>query len=151
MKIYRKQKTFIIQSETLVKIAGLLSGGIYGAKNAKAAAFFPFIFLRNEDYATPIFINHERIHFQQQLETLFIGSWLLQLFEDVYSRLFLKMKYPEYYLYRAIEQEAYRNQHNLFYLQTRPRFTIFSYIKNKRVLTFIPDKAPEVIVGEKLT
>jgi len=61
------------------------------------------------------------------------------------------MKYPEYYLFRAVEQEAYRNQHNLSYLRTRPWFGIFLYIKDKRTLTFIPDKAPEVIVGKKLT
>ena len=63
--------------------------------------------------------------------------------------MFLKMKYPEYYLYRAIEQEAYRNQHNLSYLQIRPWFSVFQYTKDKRTLTFIPDKAPEVSVGEK--
>jgi hypothetical protein len=132
-------------------VAGFISAGTYGAREAKASAFFPFIFVRAEEYATPLFINHERIHFRQQLEMLFIGNWLLQLIEDIYSRVFLKMKSPEYYLYRAIEQEAYRNQHNLSYLQTRPLFNTFLYMKDKRVITFIPDKAPEVNVGEKLT
>ena len=121
------------------------------AARGVASAKLLFIFLRSEEYATPVFINHERIHFQQQLETLYIGSWLLQFFEDIYSRVFLKMKYPEYYLFRAVEQEAYRNHHNLSYLRTRPWFGIFLYIKDKRTLTFIPDKAPEVIVGKKLT
>ena len=149
MRIYRKHHTFIVESETLIKVAGFVSVGRYGAKNAKASAFFPFIFVKSEEYATPLFINHERIHFRQQLETFFIGSWLLHLFEDVYSRVFLKMKYPEYCLYRAVEQEAYRNQHNLSYLDTRPWFSTFSYIKDKRTITFIPDKPPEVVVGKK--
>ncbi len=150
MRIYRKHHTLIVQSEILIKVAGFVSAGTYGAENAKASAFFPIIFVRSEEYATPLFINHERIHFRQQLETLFIGSWLLHLFEDVYSRVFLKMKSPEYYLYRAVEQEAYRNQHNLSYLQTRPWFSTFSYIKDKRTITFIPDRAPEVTIGEKI-
>jgi hypothetical protein len=151
MKISYRQKTCIVESKTLVKIAGFLSGGVSGAKSAKACAFFLFIFVRNDKYATPIFINHERIHIRQQLETLLVGSWLLELFEDLYSRIFLKMKYPEYYLYRATEQEAYRNQHNLLYLETRPWFNIYLFIKDKRKLTFVSNKEPEIIIGDKLT
>lgn len=151
MKIYRRHHSLIVQSKTLIKVAGFISAGKYGAREAKASAFFPFIFVRAEEYATPLFVNHERIHFRQQLEMLFIGSWVLQLIEDIYSRVFLKMKSPEYYLYRSVEQEAYRNQHNLSYLDTRPWFSTFLYINDKRTITFIPDKAPEVIIGEKMT
>jgi hypothetical protein len=104
--------------------------------------------VRAEEYATLIFINHERIHFRQQLETLFIGSWILHLIEDLYSRLFLKLKANDYYLYRAVEQEAYRNQHDMDYLKNRKLFSLFRYVRDKRQLTFVAGKAPEVTVGE---
>ncbi len=148
MKIYRRYGATVIQSPTLITIAGFTSGGRESAKLAKAAAVFPFVIVRDEKYATPIFINHERIHFRQQIETMFVGSILLHLLEDTYSRLFLKLKHPDYYLYRACEQEAYRNQDNLNYLKNRPWFSIFKYITNKRRLSFITDRAPEVRVGE---
>lgn len=150
MKLYRKHEALIVESELVVKLAGLLMVGRKGADEAKAAAFVPFVFVRKEEYATPIFINHERIHFKQQLETLIIGSWILHILEDLYSRLFLGLKAPDYYLYRAVEQEAYRNQHDMDYLKNRKWFSVFKYITDKRQLTFIEGKAPEVIIGDKL-
>lgn len=148
MKLYKKHNTLIIESENIVKFAGFIAAGKHGASNAKAAAFFPFVFVRNEEYATQIFINHEKIHFAQQIETLFIGSWLVTFAEDFYSRVFLKLKEPEYYLYRAIEQEAYRNQNNMDYLKNRKVFSLFKYLGDKKKLSFVKDKAPEIVTGD---
>jgi len=64
MRLYRKHNALIFESETVLKLAGFISNGKHGAVHAKAAAFFPFVFVRDEEYATPIFINHERIHFR---------------------------------------------------------------------------------------
>ncbi len=150
MRFYRKHDALIVESEWIVKVSGLLMAGSKGARDAKAAAFFPFVFVRKAEYATPIFINHERIHFRQQLETLFVGSWILHFCEDLYSRLFLKLKAPDYYLYRAVEQEAYRNQHDMDYLKNRKWFSLFKYISDKRRLSFVEGKAPEVIIGDTL-
>lgn len=150
MRIYRKHGVTIVVSETIVKLSGLIMVGKQGMREAKAAAFFPFIFVRAEEYVTPFFINHERIHFRQQIETLFVGSWLLTIFEDIYSRMFLKLKAPDYYLYRSVEQEAYRNQHNFNYLKKRRWFELFKYIRDKKKLTFVPDKPPEIEIGNSL-
>ncbi len=150
MKFYRKHNALIIESALLVKSAGFLTAGNKGAKDAKAAAFIPFVFVRAEEFATPIFINHERIHFRQQIETLIFGCWILHICEDIYSRLFLKIKSPDYYLYRAIEQEAYRNQHDMDYLKNRKWFSLFKYITDKRKITFLENRPPEVMVGEKI-
>jgi hypothetical protein len=70
--------------------------------------------------------------------------YLIQIFEDVYSRLFLKLKAPDYYLYRAHEQEAYLNQENLEYLKTRKWFSLFKYVTQKQRLRFIEGKNPLV-------
>ncbi len=149
MQLCRKHGANIIESELLVKIAGYFSSGKSGAQKAKAAAIFPFIFVRKEEYATPVFINHERIHFRQQLETLFIGCLVLGFIEDIYSGLLLRLNPENRYLYRAVEQEAYRNQENLNYLKNRQIFSLFNYLRDKRKLTFIENKAPLVQVGEK--
>lgn len=149
MKLQKKQGVYIIVSEILIEIAGFLSFGNEGSKKAKAAALFPFVLVRSEESITPIFINHEKIHFKQQLETLFLGSLLLNIIEDVYSTLFLGLKGQERYLYRATEQEAYRNQLNLEYLDKRRIFSLFKYIKDKKKLRFIENRLPEVIEGDE--
>ena len=146
MKIYSINGTPIIESERLIRIIGFLSAGKYGAEHSKAAALFPFMFVQKKEYATPIFVNHERIHFRQQIELLFIGSLLLNLIEDFYARFFLKLEASDSYLYRATEQEAYINQHNLKYLENRSSYSIFSYLKNKRKITFIEERLPEVTI-----
>lgn len=147
MKFYRKYQTNIIESETILKCLGFLSTGRSGAKKAKAAAFYPFIFVRNHKVITPTIINHERIHFQQQIETLFIGTWLLTALETIYALIFLRLGAEERYLYRAIEQEAYRYQHDLDYLKKRKLFAQFKYIKDKKNLSFSAKDATRVIVG----
>jgi hypothetical protein len=148
MRIYRRHEATIVESELLLKVAGFLSLGREGSRKAKAAAFFPFVFVRDEEFATPIFINHERIHFRQQLETLFVGLFLLHIFEDIFSGLFLKLSAEKRYLYRSAEQEAYRNQENLDYLENRKLFSQFKYLKDKRNLTFVEGEAPRVLAGE---
>ncbi len=148
MKFYRLHKAWIIESKTAVACAGFMAGGMAGYQDAKAAAFFPFVFVRNQEYATPIFINHERIHFQQQIELLFVGLYLISLFEKLYAYFILKLPYPERYLYLALEQEAYRNQHDQEYLKNRPRYAMFKYLRDKRTLTFIPNQNPRVTIGD---
>ncbi len=148
MKIYRAHNTFIVESSTLIKIAGWLSAGTHGAQKAKAAAFFPFVFVRAREYATPMIINHERIHFRQQLELLFIGFWLLQIVERLYCRLFLQLDAKERYLWRSAEQEAYRNQYDPDYLTNRKLFSIFTYITSKKYIAFLPHNPPAVSISE---
>jgi len=150
MRIYRCHGSLVIESRLIIQLTGFAMARRNGYHSAKAAAFFPFVFVKSEEFATPIFINHERIHFRQQIETLFIGSWILILMEDIYSRVFLKLELLDYYLYRAGEQEAYCNQHNFNYLKNRLWFSLFTYLRNKRKLTFIPNRPPEVIVGDLL-
>ncbi len=147
MKVYRRHEALIVESESIMKLIGCMATGRYGYERAKGAAFYPFLFVRREEFATPLIINHERIHFRQQIETLFIGLFLLRIIETVYARLVLKLQAPNYNLYLAAEQEAYRNQHDMQYLNGRKWFSLFKYIRDKRQLTYVEGKAPEVVVG----
>ena len=61
--------------------------------------------------------NHETIHFQQYLETLFLG-FLILYFWDWFIGLVKYRDGQKAYLSIRAEQEAYKNQENLEYLPT---------------------------------
>ena len=65
--------------------------------------------------------QHETIHFQQFLETLFIGFLILYCFDYVRARFKYKDGTTAYYNIRA-EQEAYEYEGALNYLQYRKRW-----------------------------
>jgi hypothetical protein len=107
-----------------------------GNSNARALAIFPFIIATPEDAETKWIINHELIHFRQQIETLFIGLPIISFIERQYARWVLKKTKAERYLYAASEQEAYINQQDREYLRKRKFGSVFRYIFNKRDFTF---------------
>ena len=78
----------------------------------KAMAVWPIIFVRKDKKITEYTLNHERIHFRQQLELLLIGFYIIYFIEYIFKG------------YRTIsfEKEAYRNAKNLNYLKTRKIF-----------------------------
>ncbi len=133
MKVKIEKGYISIVSPKLTWFCGLWSGS---PKLARAAAFFPFIVFRSEEEKVPWLINHERIHFHQQLETAFIGLLIWSFLETLYARFVLGKTLEEAYLYRSSEQEAYRNQQNFSYLESRPLWEQFRYIKDKRAFTF---------------
>jgi len=65
--------------------------------------------------------RHETIHFQQYLETLFVGFLILYICD--YVKLRAKgVKGPEAYRLIRAEKEAYENQDDLEYLANRKRW-----------------------------
>ncbi|CAN5683249.1 hypothetical protein BH11PAT2_BH11PAT2_03780 [soil metagenome] len=133
MKISFHKNHILVISPAIVRLAGQFTTG---ENYAKGMAFFPFLFVSDIQYAQPWLINHELIHFRQQLETLFVGHELLSLFERLYARIVLKKTKSERYLYAASEQEAYRNQNNPDYLKHRRLWSIFTYVRDKRDFEF---------------
>lgn len=129
MKFKQKFGCIVVVSSTCLNIFGYV-GGV--GKRAKGAALFPFIFIRSEEYLIPRLINHERIHFRQQLETLFIGSFFLAILERIFARVVLKKTNFEAYLFGSGEQEAYLHQNDLNYLKQRPLWKQFYYLKYKK-------------------
>ncbi len=91
-------------------------------KGYTGIALFPFIFVtKKEDAKNPYFINHEKIHLQQQKELLVIFFYFWYIID-----FFLKyIKYHDWdtaYRNSIFEREAYQNEHNLHYLKTRKLF-----------------------------
>ncbi len=132
MVFYRKQNAWVLESDILITIFGFLMGGKYFALHAKGMACWPFVLVRNSECSTELIINHERIHLQQQKETLFIGLWLISLGEWMWARFYKGYTVEETYFYLACEQEAYRHQNDMNYLASRKMFALFKYLKDKK-------------------
>ena len=71
----------------------------------------------SRDEISEVTKNHETIHFQQYLETLFLG-FLILYFWDWFIGLVKYRDGQKAYLSIRAEQEAYKNQENLEYLPT---------------------------------
>lgn len=86
-------------------------------KNVQGLALYPFIFLRKDVADDPYVINHEKIHLRQQKEMLVIFFYIWYLIELVFKG----------YYQICFEQEAYKNDKNLMYLQNRDFWSFLKY------------------------
>jgi hypothetical protein len=90
-------------------------------------SFFIFIWISRLEKKPAQLIRHEKIHFYQQLELLFVGHWLL------YGIFYLVSRYKgrEHYIaYRRnpFEEEAYDNDLHEDYLFKRRPFAWVKYV-----------------------
>lgn len=96
--------------------------------NYKAMNLFGIIFTKSS--LSEIELNHEKIHTKQMIETLFIGFYIWYGLEYLLIRLFkIKDNQKNCYHDVSFEEEAYNNQNNLNYLNTRKLFSWIKYIK----------------------
>lgn len=121
-----------IVSPRIMRILGYIMAG---TRNARGAAIFPFIIFRSKNEMVPWVINHECIHFKQQVETLFVGIKIVWIIETFYGILILRKNWNDLYVWRSSEQEAYRNQNDANYLVTRKPFAWIWYMFHKRTFT----------------
>ncbi|MCK5614419.1 hypothetical protein KAR91_71795 [Candidatus Pacearchaeota archaeon] len=96
----------------------IIKNKILPSKRFIAMAVWPFIFVRKDKKIKDEDINHEKIHFKQQKELLLIGFYILYLI------FWLKYGYRN----MPFEKEAYDNDDNLKYLETRKHFAWIKYI-----------------------
>lgn len=71
-------------------------------------------------------LNHESIHWKQQLEMLIIFFYIWYIIEW-FIRIFINGKLMAYRLI-SFEQESYDNAKNMSYINTRKHFSWFKYI-----------------------
>jgi hypothetical protein len=115
----------IIHSPKFIK----LIESIYNQKNIKALSFWPIIILKYRNHTNnKIWINHEKIHHRQQIELLLIGFIIFYILNYLYHRYILHENKSDAYKNNIFENEAYKNQQNLNYLDTRKPF---AFIYNK--------------------
>ncbi len=84
-------------------------------------SFFVFIWIYRATEDESRLIRHEKIHFLQQIELLFIFHWIFYAFFYLLTR---SRGHGHYiaYRYNPFELEAYDNEHDHAYLTSRRRF-----------------------------
>lgn len=92
-------------------------------------AIWPFLFTRlKRSEVSEELIRHERIHFRQQMEMLWIGFFLWYFLEFFLRWLKTKNRMTAYRNI-SFEREAYREEANLHYLSARKPFAWFKHYK----------------------
>jgi len=89
-------------------------------------AIFPFLIIKHKS-PSKVLINHERIHFRQQIELLIIPFYLWYVIEYLLNRL---KGQTDNQAYRNIsfEKEAYQNDDDLDYLKKRKLWAFLKYV-----------------------
>ncbi|MGH7141493.1 MAG: hypothetical protein ACREGH_02580 [Minisyncoccia bacterium] len=146
MKVNRADGYISVESPALVSLGGFISAGIYGAKHARAMAFWPLIIFRNREQMQPWIFNHEKIHLRQQADLFLVGHWLLFIAEFTWIVFFKRRPWADFPVWNSGEQEAYRNQQDFEYLKNRKRFAQFWYLTHKR--EFIFGKPGEIVFND---
>ena len=96
-------------------------------KHYTGFSFFIFIWISRLEKNPAQLIRHEKIHFYQQLELLFVGHWLLYGIFYLISRY---KRHGHYIAYRnnPFEREAYMNDPQEDYLAKRKRYAWVEYV-----------------------
>ncbi|RAW00083.1 hypothetical protein [Pseudochryseolinea flava] len=89
-------------------------------------SFFIFIWIYDPQKKDSSLIRHEKIHFLQQLELLFIFHWLLYGLFYVAARL-AGHNHDKSYRSIPFEREAYAHEDNINYLNDRVAFSWVRY------------------------
>ncbi|MDO5616958.1 MAG: hypothetical protein Q4G16_12250 [Cruoricaptor ignavus] len=99
-------------------------------KNTKinGICLFPFILLSNpKDKSNKRLINHEKIHYRQQMELLVIPFYIWYVVEFYYWNFKLKDSFLAYKRI-SFEREAFANEHNFSYLKKRKLWSFWKYL-----------------------
>ena len=88
---------------------------------------FPFVILREAaDAENVVLMNHEKIHFRQQLE-LFVLPFFVWYLADYMVKLIRYRDKNEAYRNIVFEREAYANEKDLSYLKSRSFWKFLKY------------------------
>lgn len=93
---------------------------------ANGMAIFPFLFVKYKKPSASL-INHERIHFRQQLEMLILPFYFWYVIEYLIYRFNGKNSHQAY-MSISFEREAYANDDDLTYLKKRKTWGFWGYL-----------------------
>lgn len=111
-----------IRYSSIIPFSGFLAINLFGTVFVREEARDRIE--RNPDRYEPIW-NHEAIHTEQMKETLYIGFYILYFIFWIIR--LLTPPWKTAYRDISFEQEAYLNQANLHYLETRRPYAWISY------------------------
>lgn len=81
-----------------------------------------------DDISNIFTLNHEKIHWRQQIEMLIIPFYIWYIVELLIRN--IKKNREDAYFSLGFEKEAYNNQNNLDYIRTRKPYSWLKYLKN---------------------
>lgn len=95
-----------------------------------ALTLYPWVFIRTElkKKYTPTVNRHETTHGLQQIETVWIFFLLIYLIEYIIKFFICGFNHNRAYRSISFEQEAYHNQGNVSYNETRKHYSWIKYI-----------------------
>lgn len=95
-------------------------------------SFFIFIWISRQTKDEARLVRHEKIHFLQQIEMLFIFHWLFYAYFYIIARLRGHGHYAAY-RHNPFELEAYDYEHDANYLKARKFFAWTKYIEEYKL------------------
>ncbi|WP_422105859.1 hypothetical protein [Winogradskyella sp.] len=88
---------------------------------------FPFMFLKHKRLKwNKVLVNHEKIHLRQQIELLIVPFFIIYGFEFL-VRWFQYKEWGLAYRNMSFEREAYENEKDLDYLDSRSFWEFINY------------------------
>jgi hypothetical protein len=94
----------------------------------RGVTFFPFVIIaKGDDALDKVFMNHEKIHWRQQLELLVVPFYVWYFLEFMVRLVHFKDR-KKAYRTLSFEREAYANEKDLNYLQSRSFWRFLKYI-----------------------
>ncbi len=91
-------------------------------------ALYPFLIFKTKALKlSGTIINHEKIHFRQQLELLILFFYPLYFLHYLFNLLKYKNHHQAYF-HICFEKEAYANERNLNYLKHRNPYSWWRYL-----------------------
>lgn len=100
-------------------------------KGYKALTFWPFVFIRKGAIYNEVDDNHECIHGEQQKETLIVLFYLWYGIEYLIKWAYYRNRHMAYKNV-GFEREAYDNQRDIVYVDTRKSFAWLKYIATRK-------------------
>lgn len=101
------------------------------SKGYRAMALFPFVIVREKrDADNAVLVNHERIHLCQQRELLVLPFYLWY-FTDYLLKMLRYRDTKKAYRNIIFEREAYANEANPSYLESRSAWRFLKYLSTK--------------------
>jgi len=93
-----------------------------------AMAIWPFIFVRDKTiHINPTLLNHEKIHFRQQIEMLWIFFFIWYTTEFIIHLIRFR-NWDKAYRTISFEKEAYTHESNLNYMRNRKLWSFLKYL-----------------------
>lgn len=112
-------------------------------------SFFVFIWITRQSEDQTQLVRHEKIHFWQQVEMLFVFHWICYAFFYIVARLNGQCHYIAY-RYNPFEIEAFENDMHADYLKKRRPFAWAGYI-SPFFLSLRKDHSSNIPDGKRIT